>query len=175
MSECAVVISSENFSGQTTNVVFVPDTGGTVNLGVKVFPFTYESNYLYGTFYCYIPSCKYTYIVDLPGPTPTPTVTATFTPTPPPTPTPTPAIVYMENLWTDSDWNTACSNAGVGPSNVTIYTFEPFSALELGDYVYGDPLCTTPPTGASATITDGATWIQVDPDTGLIVDKAICP
>ena len=34
-----VRILSENLSGQTTNVTYLPDTGGTIDLGSKVFPF----------------------------------------------------------------------------------------------------------------------------------------
>ena len=175
MADCGVTISSINFSGQLTNVVFMPDSGGTITLGEKVFPFTYESDYVYGTFYCYLPSCKYTYTVVIPGPTPTPTVTPPITPTPHPTPTPTPALVYMDNLWTDSVWNNACDEAGYGPSNVTIYSFIPFPELVAGDYVYGNPLCTIPPIGAQMTITDGNTWIQIDLLTGLVVNIGICP
>lgn len=175
MSSCGVTISSDNFSGQTTNVVFMPDTGGTITIGEKVFPFTYESDYYYGTFYCYLPSCKYTYTVVVPGPTPTPTITPTITPTPNPTPTPTPAVVYMDNLWTDSVWNNACDEAGYGPSNVTIYSFVPFPLLVAGDYVYGNPLCTIPPVGSSTIITDGNTWIQIYIPTGLVVNVGICP
>lgn len=175
MADCGVTISSINFSGQLTNVVYMPDTGGTITIGPKVFPFDYISDYVYGTYYCYLPSCKYTYTVVVPGPTPTPTGTPAVTPTPHPTPTPSPRLVYMDNLWTDSVWNDACEEAGYGPSNVTIYSFIPFPELENGDYVYGDPLCTIPPIGAQMTITDGNTWIQIDILTGLVVNTAICP
>jgi hypothetical protein len=175
MSNCGVEISSVNFSGQQTNVVFMPDTGGTITLGVKTFPFTYYSEYLFGTFYCYLPSCKYTYTVVIPGPTPTPTVTPTNTPTPLPTPTPTPALVYSDNLWTDSVWNNACDEAGYGPSNVTIYSFKPWGTLVAGDFVYGNPLCTIPPVGSATIITDGNIWIQINLVNGQIINTGICP
>lgn len=175
MSDCGITISSENFSGQTTNVVYMPDTGGTITIGEKVFPFNYVSDYVFGTYYCYIPSCKYTYTVVVPGPTPTPTITPTITPTPHPTPTPTPAVVYFENLWTDTVWNNACDEAGYGPSNVSVYSFVPFSSLVPGNSVYGNPQCSIPPIGAQSIITDGNTWIQIDLSSGLIINTAICP
>ena len=42
-----VRILSNNLSGQTTNVVYFPDTGGTIDLGTQVFPFNYLSSYYY--------------------------------------------------------------------------------------------------------------------------------
>jgi len=175
MSYCGVKISSVNFSGQTTNVVYMPDSGGTITIGLKVFPFDYISDYVYGTYYCYLPSCKYTYSVVVPGPTPTPTITPTITPTPNPTPTPTPAIVYLLNLWGDTVWNNACDEAGYGPSNVSVYSFVPFSSLVVGNFVYGNPQCTIPPIGAQTILTNGNTWIQIYLPNGLIVNTGICP
>ena len=91
-----VRILSDNLSGQTTNVTYFPDTGGTIDLGTQVFPFNYISSYYYGTYNCYVPTYDYTYSLDILGPTPTPTTTETPTPTPTetevltPTPTETP-------------------------------------------------------------------------------------
>ena len=95
-----VRILSDNLSGQTTNVTYFPDTGGTIDLGTQVFPFNYISSYYYGTYNCYVPTYDYTYSLDILGPTPTPTTTETPTPTPTitetptetPTTTPTPTI-----------------------------------------------------------------------------------
>ena len=92
MADCGVTISSDNFSGLTTNVVFFPASGGTITLGLKTFPFTYESDYVYGTYECWIPSLKCQYSLVIAGPTPTPTATPPNTPTQTPTPTVTPAI-----------------------------------------------------------------------------------
>jgi hypothetical protein len=175
MSYCGVEISSVNFSGQTTNVVFMPDSGGTITLGEQVFPFNYNSEYYYGTFYCYIPSIKYTYTVVVPGPTPTPTATPPITPTPQPTPTPSPVVVYSYNLWTDTVWNDACEEAGYGPSNVTIYTSVEFNNLSYGDYVYGDALLTIPPVGAQSILANQTNFIQIDPYTGEVINTGDCP
>ena len=60
-------ILSDNLSGQTTNVTYFPDTGGTINLGSQVFPFNYISSYYYGNYDCYVPTYGYNYIVNVPG------------------------------------------------------------------------------------------------------------
>jgi hypothetical protein len=84
-------ILSDNLSGLTTNVTFLPQSGGTaINLGEQVFPFNYISDYVYGTYNCFVPTYGYTYTLDVLEPTPTPTETSTSTPTPTETPTSTP-------------------------------------------------------------------------------------
>jgi hypothetical protein len=91
-----VRILSNNLSGLTTNVTYYPESGGTISLGEKVFPFEYITEYYYGTYVCYVPTYDYTYNLTILAPTPTPTITPTPTPTrtptitPTPTPTPTP-------------------------------------------------------------------------------------
>lgn len=82
-------ILSDNLSGQTTDVLFLPQSGGTINLGTQVFPFNYISDYVYGTYNCYVSTYGYTYSLEVSGSTPTPTLTNTSTPTPTPTITPT--------------------------------------------------------------------------------------
>jgi hypothetical protein len=87
-------ILSNNLSGLTTDVIFLPQSGGTVNLGTQVFPFNYFSAYIYGVYNCYVPLYGYTYSLEVLEPIPTPTPTSSETPTPTPTsgetPTPTP-------------------------------------------------------------------------------------
>jgi hypothetical protein len=91
-----VRILSNNLSGLTTNVIYYPESGGTIDLGGKVFPFEYLSSYYYGLYSCYVPTYDYTYNLSILSPTPTPTgtpgtsVTPTVTPTKTPTPTLTP-------------------------------------------------------------------------------------
>ena len=89
-----VRILSDNLSGQTTQVTYRPDSGGTIDLGTQVFPFNYISSYYYGIYDCYVPTYGYTYSLNVPGPTPTPTPTNTSTPTNTPglSPTPTETI-----------------------------------------------------------------------------------
>jgi hypothetical protein len=74
-------ILSDNLSGLTTNVTFLPQSGGTaINLGEQVFPFNYISDYVYGTYNCFVPTYGYTYTLDVLEPTPTPTPTPTLEP-----------------------------------------------------------------------------------------------
>lgn len=85
-----VRILSNNLSGLTTNVTYLPESGGTIDLGTQVFPFEYLSDYYWGTYNCYVPTYATMYPVVVPGPTPTPTPTNTTTPTQTPTTTQTP-------------------------------------------------------------------------------------
>lgn len=96
MADCGVLISSVSLSGLTTEVTFFPETGGTVDLGFQVFPFSYVADYYYGTYSCYVPTYAYTYTIAVLGPTPTPTVTSTTTPTNTPTNTETPTTTPTE-------------------------------------------------------------------------------
>ena len=73
MSVCGILISSNNLSGLTANVVYFPESGGTIDLGTQVMPFTYYTDYYYGTYSCYIPTYNYTYDLVIAGLTPTPT------------------------------------------------------------------------------------------------------
>ncbi len=97
-----VRILSDDLSGQTANVTYLPDTGGTIDLGSQIFPFNYISDYYYGTYNCYVPLYGYTYSLSVPGPTPSPTPTMTPTPTntpglsPSPTSTETPTPTTTE-------------------------------------------------------------------------------
>jgi hypothetical protein len=84
-----VRILSDNLSGLTTNVTYLPISGGTIDLGVQTFPFNYISDYYFGTYNCYVPTYATMYSVVVPGPTPTPTPTNTLTNTLTPTNTPT--------------------------------------------------------------------------------------
>jgi hypothetical protein len=85
-----VRIMSINLSGLTTNVTYLPESGGTIDLGTQVFPFDYLSDYYWGTYNCYVPTYATVYSINVIAPTPTPTVTPTNTGTPELTPTQTP-------------------------------------------------------------------------------------
>jgi hypothetical protein len=58
-------ILSNNLSGLTTNVTYYPLTGGTIDLGEKVFPFEYITDYYYGLYECYVPTYDYTYSLTI--------------------------------------------------------------------------------------------------------------
>jgi len=102
MSFCGASISSENLSGVTTEVTFLPCSGGTISLGTQVFPFNYVNEYYFGTYNCYVPLYDYVYTVEVPcpssTPTPTPTVTPTNTSTVTPTNTPTQTGTLAETV-----------------------------------------------------------------------------
>lgn len=112
-----VRILSVNLSGLTTNVTFLPQSGGTIDLGTQVFPFNYISDYYWGTYNCYVPTYATNYSVEVPGPTPTPTSTPTLTPTP------TAVYYYYFLLSCDSTHNKIGRSVTGGLSN-TIYNPE---------------------------------------------------
>lgn len=184
---CSVTISSQNLSGLTVDVTFYPASGGTINLGPQVMPFTYVSDYYWGLYSCYSPTYNYTYTIEVPEfptqtqtPTNTPTITPqpeSPTPTNTPTLTPTPAVVYIENLYRGGDLTDLCdADEFGGPLNTTIYSIIPWGLLNVGDFVYGNPMLTEPPIlGEGNFISDGAIWIQFDITSGEILDTGICP
>lgn len=96
MSYCGVSIYSDSLSGLTTEVTFLPCSGGTINVGTEVFPFTYANDYYFGTYNCYVPLYDYVYSITIPCPSATPTPTSTETPTPTPTNTETPTQTPSE-------------------------------------------------------------------------------
>ena len=51
-----VRISSNTFSGQTGDLTFYPDTGGTVSVGAVVLPYDYTADYVYGVYDVYFSS-----------------------------------------------------------------------------------------------------------------------
>lgn len=187
MAYCSVTIYSDNLSGQTVDVTYFPASGGTIDLGPQVIPFTYVSDYYWGEYSCYSPTYNFTYTIEVPEfptqtqtPSNTPTQTpipASPTPTNTPTPTITPAVVYMENLYRDGDLTNLC-NADIfgGPLNTTIYSTILWGSLETGDFVFGNSSLTQPPLlGTGNYISDGAIWIQIDIYSGEILDTGICP
>jgi len=82
-------IFTENYSGYSGDITFYPYTGGTINIGLQVLPYDYNTDYYYGTYEIYFSGFNKTCILDYPLPTPTPTPTNTVTPTVTPTITPT--------------------------------------------------------------------------------------
>jgi|688.fasta_scaffold103859_3 hypothetical protein len=99
----SITISSINYSGEQTSIVFTPQgTTNVFNLGVQTLPYTFSSNTLtppqeiYGTYSILSLSgdCLSILNVPRPTPTPTPTITPTRTQTPTPTSTVTPTPSY---------------------------------------------------------------------------------
>ena len=56
-------ILSNNLSGETVDVTFLPFTGGTIDLGEQTIPFNNLTPYPYGTYEVYVPLYDYTYEV----------------------------------------------------------------------------------------------------------------
>ena len=92
-----ILISTVNYNGQIADIIFSPDTGGTVNLGSYVLPQQLDLNYVYGvydlSFSAFGSTCTFAlWDPDKPTPTPTPAITLTPTPTITPTISLTPSI-----------------------------------------------------------------------------------
>ena len=115
-----VRIISDDLSGQTANVTYLPDTGGTIDLGSQVFPFNYISNYYYGTYNCYVPLYGYTYSLNVPGPTPSPTPTLTQTPTNTPGLSPSPTNTETATPTTTATPTVTPTNTSTPTPSVTI-------------------------------------------------------
>jgi len=131
MSVCGILISSNNLSGLTANVVYFPESGGTIDLGTQVFPFTYYTDYYYGTYSCYVPTYNYAYDLVIAGPTPTPTVTSTQTSTPTPTQT---SSQTPTNTQTSTPTSTATPTVTptVTPTNTPSNTATPSTTASAG-------------------------------------------
>jgi hypothetical protein len=122
MSFCGASISSENLSGETTEVTFRPCSGGTISLGTQVFPFNYVNEYYFGTYDCYVPLYDYVYTVEVPCPSSTPTPTPTETPTNTPTETPTNTPT---NTQTPTNTTTTTQTPTTTPTNTPTNTQTP--------------------------------------------------
>jgi hypothetical protein len=89
-----IQISSINFDDQYSEITYYPDTGGTINLGYHMLPYSVNLEYYYGQYDLYFsayPKTCTTYLIN-PFPTPTPTMSSTVTPTITITPSVTPTI-----------------------------------------------------------------------------------
>jgi hypothetical protein len=115
-----VRILSNNLSGLTTNVTYLPESGGTIDLGTQVFPFEYLSDYYWGTYNCYVPTYATMYPLVISGPPATPTNTPTNTATPTNTPSVTPT-----NTQTPSVTPTNTQTPSVTPTNTQTPSITP--------------------------------------------------
>lgn len=78
----AVKLSSNNYSGKTADITFLPETGGTVNIGLQQIPFIYVTDYFYGTYNLYFSGYDYTCVFIISSTEPLPD---SLNPTPSPT------------------------------------------------------------------------------------------
>ena len=126
-----VLISSNNYSGQTADITFLPCSGGTISLGEHVLPYTYESTYYYGQYSLYFSAYNSTCTYDIVCPSPTPTTTSTPTVTPTNTPTPTSGATPVGTWFFYSPDNQQVLNP---PQNNGNTTFISGTAPGIGTY-----------------------------------------
>jgi uncharacterized delta-60 repeat protein len=166
-----VRILSDNLSGLTTNVTYLPESGGTIDLGTQTFPFNYISDYYWGTYNCYVPTYATTYsvVVPLSGETPTPTVTSTQTPTPTPTLTPTPwGYCYSFN----GGFNNQAEAAAEDPDGKIIFVgiFTSYSGIPFNRIVRINSDASVDDTFNIGTgFNNGAAIVSIQPDGKILV------
>ena len=123
----SLVISSVNYNGEIADITFYPATGGTVNIGEHILPYTYVSDYIYGSYDLYFSSYTNTCVATFNVPSPTPTNTPTQTPTE--TMTPTPSITPTETP-TNTPTQTITNTPTETPTNTPTQTPEEFLLQE---------------------------------------------
>lgn len=162
-----VRILSDNLSGLTTNVTYLPESGGTIDLGTQTFPFNYISDYYFGTYNCYVPTYATTYSVEVTEPDDTPTSTPTSTPTITPSTTP---YDYCYNF--DEGFNNQPEDAVEDSSGRIIFVgqFTTYSGLPFNRIVRinGDATIDNTfniGTGFSATVTE----VVLQPDGKILI------
>jgi surface protein len=57
-------IFTDNYSGYSGNITFYPYTGGTINIGLQVLPYDYDTNYYYGIYQIYFSGFNKTCTLD---------------------------------------------------------------------------------------------------------------
>jgi len=55
-----IVIGTKNYSGETANITFFPESGGTISLGSHIVPYNYVTNYFYGTYELFFSAYNFT-------------------------------------------------------------------------------------------------------------------
>ena len=155
-------ILSENLSGQTVNVTYLPSSGGTIDLGTKVIPFNYLSSYYFGLYEVYSPTYGYTYTLEVPGPSPSPTPTLTSTPTQTPTQTAT-----RTSTPTQTPTQTATSTSTPTP------TPTPFGVFEVNQQYEAEACITCSGVTYTEAYPHPVDWVPVGPDgqrQGTVID-----
>jgi hypothetical protein len=55
-----VVIGTRNYSGETADITFYPETGGTINVGSQIVPYNYSTDYFFGKYELYFSAYNFT-------------------------------------------------------------------------------------------------------------------
>ena len=75
-----IVIGTRNYSGETADITFYPETGGTINVGSHIVPYNYSTDYIFGTYELHFSAYNFTcnFTISSTNPIPAPqTITAT--------------------------------------------------------------------------------------------------
>ena len=75
-----VVIGTRNYSGETAEITFYPETGGTINVGTQIVPYNYSTDYFFGKYELFFSAYNFTcdFTISSSNPIPSPqTITAT--------------------------------------------------------------------------------------------------
>ena len=75
-----VVIGTRNYSGETADITFYPETGGTISVGSQVVPYNYSTDYIFGKYELHFSAYNFTcdFTISSSNPIPAPqTITAT--------------------------------------------------------------------------------------------------
>jgi len=83
-----IQLQSTNYNGQLADITFYPCSGGSINLGYQIIPFTYTNDDYEGTYDLFFSAFSQTCQLIISCPTPTPSITPTTTPTPTTSPIP---------------------------------------------------------------------------------------
>jgi len=121
MSQLGIIISSDNFSGQTGSVLYKNTQNQVISLGDQTLPFVYSpaDGEVQGFYFIYFSASSETCVVLVDSPDPTPTQTPT--PTVTPSPSPDSGIVY----------------AYIGPGSVVIDYVVVLEKVVPGDVSFG--------------------------------------
>ena len=150
-----IILTTTNYSGQTANITYYPDTGGTISIGSVVVPYYYSTDYFYGTYELYFPIFNKTCTLYIDDPSfvllqenldpllqenyskiliesavsPSPTPTNTLTPTVTPTNTITPTRTLTPTI---TPTNTLTPTNTITPTRTLTPTPTPTSAFSAG-------------------------------------------
>lgn len=76
-----VIIGTNNYSGKTAQIIFYPETGGTIHVGTHIIPYNYITNYFFGKYDLFFPEFNYTCTFTISSSSPLP-VPQTVSPSP---------------------------------------------------------------------------------------------
>ena len=139
-------------------------SGGTIDLGVQVFPFTYLSSYYYGVYDCYVPTYNYTYSLTILEPTPTPTIT--------------PTVLYQEYVIDNAASGSSSSACSGSTTTTLVYALPANTTPIVGMFLYTNTGLTTPFVGSTGwrKLVKGSISYAAEVDAnGELTNYVTCP